>query len=134
MHYELSVGARDALQKFAGQRFPLIFENTTQAPPQNGGMYIKFDYMEASSDYVSLNRKCRVFEGLVQLSIVFSPGVGVDNARQLAREMVEFFEDGKDLSFGYISQGAESKPVLKDASGWLIPVRFVVRYDKSQKE
>lgn len=130
MHYELMLSARKALSVKYHENYSIAYENVTFTPPDNGGMWLKFNYTEVSSDFVSLNRKCRVYVGMVQVGIICQPGCGTDRMRLLAKEIADFFHDGKMLETGYISEGAEVRPVQKSETGWLVPVRFYVRYDE----
>lgn len=134
MHYELSVSARAELIKFSGaNKIQVAFENRNFTPPAGGGMWLKFDYIEADTQFLSLDRKCRSYIGLVQVSVIFTPGFGVDNGRAMAKEIADFFDDGKMLNVGYISEGGTVHRMIKQDSGWLIPVRFNVRYDEKRK-
>lgn len=132
MHYDLMIAARKALAEQFDQH-AIAYENVAFTPPSFGESWLKFDYTEASTEYLSLDRKCRSFIGMVQVSVVFAPGSGVDRPRRLAKEIADFFEDGKMLQTGYIYQGGEVKPVQKSETGWLIPVRFYVRVEHKKE-
>lgn len=130
MHYDLMVSARVALAREFESQYPIAYENVDFTPPGDGGIWLKFDYMEADTDRISLDRKCISYIGIVQVGIVFPPGSGTDKARLAAKSIAEFFLDGKMLDTGYIYSGGEVRPVQKSNSGWFIPVRFSVRFDK----
>ena len=133
MHYDLMVAARKALAARYERGYAIAYENLLFTPPDGGGMWLKFDYKEVDSDFVSLDRKCRVYVGIVQISVVFPPNAGTDRARQLAKDIANFFEDGKILETGYISEGASVHPVQKSETGWFVPVRFNVRFEERRK-
>lgn len=132
MHYEMMVAARklvsDAAVDIAGG-LPVAYENCGFTPPNNGSMWLKFDYTEVDSVTWGLQRKCRYYVGMVQVSIFFSPGEGTDRPRQLAGRLSEAFADGTMLDSGYIYEGGSVFPPVKSQSGWFIPVRFYVRMD-----
>lgn len=127
--YDLSVAARAALAGEFEGRYPISYENIAFTVPADGSMWLKYDYLPVEKIYQSLDRKCISLIGMVQVGIVFSPDKGIDDARKLAKEIANFFEDGKILTVGYISQGAESHKVQKSDRGWLLPLRFLIRYD-----
>ena len=133
MQYELSLAARkfvdDILVNEIPFRYPVAWENVKFTPPADGSMWIKYDYTEADSVTYGLSRKCKYYVGMVQLSIFFSPGTGVNKARQLANQLAESIEDGTMLETGYVYEGGVVNPVVKSQSGWFIPVRFYVRLD-----
>lgn len=133
MHYELSVAARAALGEWLeipGNEYPVAYESVPFDPPSDGSKWLKFDYVEAETVRVGLSRKCAYYVGMVQIGIHFAPGLGMDATRQLAKNLADFFEDGKILINGcYIVEGGEVRPVQKSAGGWFYPVRFYVRYD-----
>ena len=133
MHYELSAAARAEVIKFANGAIPVSFENKNFTPPVNGDMWLKFDYMEADTQFLSLDRKCKSYIGLVQIGVIVMPGSGADDARRKAKEIADFLYDGKMLNDGYISEGGTVHPMIKHDSGWLIPVRCNVRYDEKRK-
>ena len=130
MHYEMMLAARKALAAEFEGRYSIAYENVLFTPPDSGTTWMKFDYVEVSSDYVSLDRKCRAYIGMVQVGVVLPPGAGTDRARMLAKEVAEFFEDGKMLDTGYVSEGGQVRPIQKSETGWMIPIRFNVRYDE----
>lgn len=131
MHYDIMLAARKALaEKYSC--WPIAYENVSFTPPGDGTPYLAFHYVEVSSDYLSLDRKCRSYVGMVQVNVIFPPGCGTDRPRLLAKDIAYFFEDGKMLETGYISEGASVRPVQKSETGWMIPVRFTVRYDEKR--
>lgn len=130
MHYELMLAARKALAERYESNYKICYENVAFTPPLCGKEWLAFHYMEVDSDYISLNRKCRVYVGMVQVNVVFPPLSGTDKARRLAKDIADFFEDGKMLETGYISEGASVRPVQKSETGWMVPIRFYVRYDE----
>lgn len=129
MHYELSVAARMALAQEYESEYMIAYENVEFTPQKGGGIWLKYDYKEADTIIHDLKRKCISYIGMVQIGIEFPPGSGIDKARKLAKNIADFFEDGKMLSNGYISEGAKVHQVQKSESGWFYPVRFYVRYD-----
>lgn len=129
MHYELSVAARMALAQEYEREYMIAYENVDFVPPGDGGIWLKYDYTEADTLFLSLDRKCKSFIGMVQIAVIFPPGSGIDTARKVAKNIADFFEDGKMLSIGYIYEGAIVHPVQKSETGWFYPVRFYVRYD-----
>lgn len=129
MHYELSVAARMALAQEYESEYMIAYENVDFVPPGDGGIWLKYDYTEADTLFLSLDRKCKSFIGMVQIAVIFPPGSGIDTARKVAKNIADFFEDGKMLSIGYIYEGAIVHPVQKSETGWFYPVRFYVRYD-----
>ena len=132
MHYELMLAARKALAAEFENQYSIAYENITFTPPANGGIWLKFDYIEADTKFLSLDRKCVSYIGMVQVSVVLAPGSGADRSRQLANAIAKFFEDGKMLETGYVSEGGAVKPIQKSESGWLIPVRFTVRTEEKR--
>lgn len=133
MHYELMVAVRKELTARFHENYSIAYENVTFEPPKLGEMWLKFDYVEVSSDYVSLDRKCRSYVGMVQIGVVIQAGGGTDRPRKLAKEIADFFEDGKMLETGYVSEGGEVRPVQKSETGWFVPVRFCVRVEEKRK-
>lgn len=130
--YDLAKAARKALAAEFGERFAIMYENVEFEEPDDGSMWLKFDYLPADKIYRSLDRKCIALLGMVQVKVIFSPGRGVDEARALAKDIANFFKDGKILDVGFILEGARSHPILKANDGWSIPVRFTVRYDEKE--
>ncbi|HAK2374319.1 TPA: hypothetical protein H1940_004750 [Salmonella enterica] len=127
-HYDLALSARKALAQEYESEYMIAYENVEFTPPKCG-MWLKYDYKEADTIIHDLKRKCISYIGMVQIGIEFPPGSGIDKARKLAKNIADFFEDGKMLSHGYISEGAKVHQVQKSESGWFYPVRFYVRYD-----
>lgn len=128
-HFEMSEDARAAVfAEFASQH-PIAAENIPFTPPADGSPWLKFDYMEASTDVLDLARRCMSFIGLVQLSVHFSPGVGVTTPRRIAKQIATFAQDGKIIGQGYVYTPGDVRPVQKAENGWFIPVRFSIRYD-----
>ena len=132
--YDLAISARKALFSRFGENYQIMCENVAFKEPKNGSTWLKFDYIPAEKTYKSFDRKCIRIRGLVQVGVVFSPDTGIDKARELAKDIANFFEDGKILSVGFIFEGASQKPVQKSERGWLIPIRFTVQYDEMKKE
>ncbi|QDH94243.1 hypothetical protein [Escherichia phage vB_EcoS_PHB17] len=132
MHYELMLAARKALAEQYERRYPIAYENVEFVPPADGSQWLAFHYKEVDTAYLSLDRKCRSFIGMVQVNIVFAPGSGTDKARRLAKDIADFFEDGKMLDVGYIFEGGEVRPIQKSETGWLVPVRFSVRVEEKR--
>ena len=133
MQYELSLAARkyfnDILVSKIPVRYPVACENVKFTPPSDGSMWLKYDYTEVDTVTYGLSRKCKYFVGMVQVSVFFSPGTGIDKARRLANQLAESIEDGTMLETGYVYEGGVVNPVVKSQSGWFIPVRFYVRLD-----
>lgn len=132
MHYDLMLAARKALAEQYERRYKIAYENVEFVPPGDGSQWLAFHYKEVESAYLSLDRKCRSFIGMVQINIVFAPGSGTDKARRLAKDIADFFQDGKMLDVGYIYEGGEVRPIQKSESGWLVPVRFSVRVEEKR--
>lgn len=131
MHFDLSVAARKAVMDEYRGKLPLCLEGSPFSPPSNGATWMKFDYFESETIGYGLRKKCKSYIGMVQLSIFFMPSNGVDAARKLAKDIANFFYDDKMLSTGYIYSGGEVRPIQKDAGGWMLPIRFYVRFDQS---
>lgn len=127
--YDLETAARMDLFAAFGKRFKIAACNVEFESPKDGGMYLKYDYVPAERIVHSLDRKCISIIGMCQVMIIFKPGSGTEKARALAKEIANTFYDGKILSVGYVYSGGESKPQMKTDGGWVIPVRFYVRYD-----
>lgn len=132
MHYELMLAARKALADAYERRFAIAYENVEFTPPADGSPWLAFHYKEVDTAYLSLDRKCKSYIGLVQVNIIFAPGSGTDKARRLAKDIADFFEDGKMLEHGYIYEGGEVRPIQKSETGWLVPVRFSVRAEEKR--
>lgn len=129
MDYDLMLSARKALAVEYEGRYPIAYENVDFVPPGDGSMWLAFYYVESEPLRLSLDRKCVSYLGMVQVNVVFAPGTGTDKARLLAKEIADFFKDGKMLDVGYIYEGAAVRPVQKSETGWIVPIRFVVRVD-----
>lgn len=133
MQYELSMAARrfvnEVLINEIPVRYPVAWENSRFRPPENGSMWLKYDYTEVDSVTYGLSRKCKYYVGMVQISVFFSPGTGIDKPRKLANQLAESIVDGTMLDIGYVYEGGVVNPVIKSQSGWFIPVRFYVRLD-----
>lgn len=132
MHYDLMLAARKALAQEYESKYSIAYENVMFTPPPGGDMWLKFDYKEVDTEYLSLDRKCKAYIGMVQVSVVFPPNSGADRSRKLARDIANFFDDGKMLETGYISEGAKVHPVQKSETGWMVPVRFIVRVEEKK--
>ncbi|QHR69624.1 tail terminator [Escherichia phage haarsle] len=132
MHYELMLSARKALATEYENRFMISYENVEFTPPGDGSPWLKFDYTEVDTEYLSLDRKCVSYIGMIQVGIVFPPGYGTDRPRVLAKEIAQFFYDGKMLEHGYIYEGARVHKPLKSESGWILPIRFYVRIETKE--
>lgn len=130
--YDLAKAARVALFEQFESRFKIAVENVAFKEPKDGSTWLKFDYTPAEKVYRSLSRKCIRIRGMVQIGVVFSPDKGIDKARELAKEIANFFEDGKILQVGFIYEGASQKAVQKSERGWFIPIRFTVQYDTKE--
>ena len=139
MHYELYQASQEAIFAWFGDDYQIMTENADFIPPADGSPYLKYDYIEAASMTMSLDRKCRVYLGIVQVSVIFSPGTGVSVARKIAADVANRAIDGIMLSLtddttatnvGYISEAGSVQQVVKHNSGWSIPVRFTVRAEE----
>lgn len=128
-HFDLDKAVKKLLFSQYGNAYAIAAENVKFDPPADGSTWLKMDYMPADRIYQSLDRKCVSIIGMVQIGVVFSPDKGVESARLAAKNIANFFEDGKILDVGYIFEGGESHPTQKHERGWMIPVRFYVRYD-----
>lgn len=133
MHYELMLAARKALAEEFENRYGIAYENVEFIPPRDGSMWLAFHYVEVATDTLSLDRKCKSYIGMVQVNVICSPGSGTDRARQLAKEIADFFNDDTMLEAGYIYQSGEVRPIQKSETGWLVPVRFSVRAEEKRK-
>lgn len=133
MHYELEVEARDFIySRF--KEYPIAIDNVNFKPPADGSMWLRFRYLPAMSEPVSLDRKCMVYVGLVQVDIVFRPGAGNDDANKLAGSIAKAAKDGIMLGQCYISECGKVHPVQKSETGWFVPVRFAVRIETKIEE
>lgn len=143
MHFELYQASQEAVFKWFGNTYAIMTENAAFTPPADGSPYLKFDYIEASTMTVSLDRLCRVYLGIVQVSVIISPGSGVMAGRKIADDVANRAIDGimltvtdsdglNPVEVGYIVDAGSVEQVVKHDSGWSIPVRFTVRAE-SQK-
>lgn len=126
MHYELEVDARDFVYK-SFKQYPIAIDNVSFKPPADGSMWLRFRYLPAISEPVSLDRECMVYVGIAQVDVVFRPGVGNDKANKLAKDIAKAAKDGIMLPNCYIYECGKVHPVQKSETGWFIPVRFAVR-------
>ncbi|ATN94108.1 tail terminator [Shigella phage vB_SflS-ISF001] len=131
MHYELSAAARSAFQS-KYRDFPHYMENRNFIPPKDGGMLLRFNYIEEDRRYLSIDRKCKSSIAIVRIGVVFPPGSGVDEARFRTKDIADFFKDGKMLNVGNISEGVIVHQIVKHESEWMTPVRFTVRVDTKE--
>ena len=133
MQYEVSLAARkfvsDLLVNEFQVRYPVAWENAAFTPPADGSIWLKYDYTEVDTVTYGLSRKCKYYVGMVQISVFFSPGTGIDKPRQIAHQLAESIVDGTMLDSGTIYESGVVNPVIKSKSGWFIPVRFYVRLD-----
>lgn len=126
MHYELEVDARDFIYN-AFKDYAIAIDNVNFKPPSNGATWLQFQYMPAVSEPVSLDRQCMVYIGMVQVNVVFRPGIGNDEANKLAGAIARTAKDGIMLPNCYIYECGKVHPVQKSETGWFVPVRFAVR-------
>lgn len=133
MQYELSLAARkfvnDLIVNEFPVRYPVAWENSAFTPPDDGSIWLKYDYTEVDTVTYGLSRRCKYYVGMVQISVFFSPGTGIDIPRQIANQLAESIVDGTMLDRGTIYESGVVNPVIKSKSGWFIPVRFYVRLD-----
>ncbi|QGZ13471.1 hypothetical protein KLPPOU149_060 [Klebsiella phage vB_KpnS_15-38_KLPPOU149] len=137
MHYEMALKCKAAVAKFAAENGLMVAgDNVDFKPPKHGETYLKFSYVEADSRSVSLSRTCRVYLAMVQIDVVFKPGIGTDDARLIAQNVAKSFPEGKVVdseSKLYVSEWAEVYRVQKHETGWLLPVRFTVRCESVEE-
>lgn len=137
MHYDMALKCKAAVAKFAAENGLMIAgDNVDFIPPKGGETYIKVSYVEADSRSVDLSRKCRVYLAMVQIDVIFKPGIGTDHARIVAQRVANYFPEGKIVDPGsklYVSEWAEVHGVQKHETGWLFPVRFTVRCDRVEE-
>ena len=137
MHYEMALKCKAAVAKFAAENgLRVAGDNVDFKPPKHGETYLKFSYVEADSRSVSLSRTCRVYLAMVQIDVVFKPGIGTDDARLIAQNIAKSFPEGKIVdseSKLYVSEWAEVYRVQKHETGWLLPVRFTVRCESVEE-
>ncbi|MEG0209052.1 MULTISPECIES: phage tail terminator-like protein [Gammaproteobacteria] len=128
--YDMSVSARVALFQGFGDRFSISCENVGFKEPDDGSPWLRYDYIPADKIYRSLDRKCISLIGLVQIGVIIPPDSGMDAGRKIAKDIVNFFYDGRMFDVGYILLGASQKKALKSDTGWMIPIRFTMRHDE----
>lgn len=138
MHYEMALMCKVAAAKFAAEiGLQIAGDNVDFKPPKHGETYLKFSYVEADSSSVDLSRKCRVYLAMVQIDVIFKPGIGTDSARLIAQNVAKHFPEGKILGEGkldlYVSEWAQVHEVQKHETGWLFPVRFTVRCETAEE-
>lgn len=142
MHYELDLASRQFLSNAFEDDLPISWPNVDFTPPSDGSIWLQYHYIDAVTETVSLDRKCRIYEGIVQVSVIFSPGAGTQKARRLANDVAKSAKDGIMLSLsigdsekfiGYITEGGKlSGAVVPHNSGWVQPVRFTVRAESRE--
>lgn len=134
MHYDIALKCKAAAAKFAADNGIMIAsDNVDFKPPANGATYLKFSYVEADSRSVDLSRKCRVYLAMVQIDVIFKPGIGTDSARLIAQNVAKYFPEGEiidSVNKVYVSEWAEVSGVQKHETGWFFPVRFAVRCNR----
>lgn len=137
MHYEMALKCKAAVAKFAADNGLVVAgDNVDFIPPKGGETYLKASYVEADSRSVDLSRKCRVYLAMVQIDVIFKPGIGTDSARLIAQNVANYFPEGKIVDPGsklYVSEWAEVHGVQKHETGWFFPVRFTVRCDRVEE-
>lgn len=131
MHYDIALKCKAAAAKFAADNgITIASDNVDFKPPAGGETYLKVSYIEADSRSVDLSRKCRVYLAMVQIDVIFKPGIGTDSARLIAQNVAKYFPEGKiidSVNKVYVSEWAEVSGVQKHETGWFFPVRFTVR-------
>lgn len=125
-HYELDNIARKALSDFNGDRYSIKWPNVKYEPPSDGGIWLKYHYFDAVTEFASLSRKCVLYTGLVQIDVMFPPDSGTNRARLVAKEIADYFKDGTIIGDAVVSMGATLHPLQKHETGWFQPVRFSV--------
>lgn len=137
MHYDMALKCKAAVAKFADENgLRVAGDNVDFRPPAGGETYLKVSYVEAYSRSVDISRKCRVYIGLVQIDVIFKPGIGTDHARIIAQRVAKSFPEGKIVdseSKLYVSEWAEVSGVQKHEAGWFFPVRFTVRCNRVEE-
>lgn len=137
MHYEMALKCKAAAAKYAADiGLQIAGDNVDFKPPKHGETYLKFSYVEADSRSVSLSRTCRVYLAMVQIDVVFKPGIGTDAALLIAQNVAKSFPEGKVVdseSKLYVSEWAEVSGVQKHETGWFFPVRFTVRCESVEE-
>lgn len=137
MHYDMALKCKAAVAKFAAENgLRVAGDNVDFRPPAGGETYLKVSYVEAYSRSVDISRKCRVYIGLVQIDVIFKPGIGADSARLIAQSVAKYFTEGKiidSVNKVYVSEWAEVHGVHKHDAGWFFPVRFTVRCETMEE-
>ena len=137
MHYDMALKCKAAVAKFAAENMLRVAgDNVDFRPPAGGETYLKVSYVEAGSRSVDLSRKCRLYLAMVQIDVIFKPGIGTDHARIVAQRVAKSFPEGKIVdseSKLYVSEWAEVHGVQKHETGWFFPVRFTVRCDRTEE-
>lgn len=142
MQYDMWRCAMKQTYEVAEKRLGLqvCYENSAFTPPSDEA-YVKFDYVELPDQVLSLDRKCVSYIGMVQLSVIIPPGAGAGVARKHAKDLAKSAIDGMILKVKnqddstlpdfecYVYDHGVVHPVQKSNSGWLIPVRYYLRYD-----
>ncbi|AEQ39217.1 hypothetical protein [Enterobacter phage F20] len=138
MHYDMALKCKAEAAKLAADiGLTIASDNIDFKPPKHGETYLKFSYVEADSRSVSLSRECRVYLAMVQIDVIFKPGIGTDSARLIAQKVAKYFPEGKILGDDkldlYVSEWAQVHGVQKAQTGWFFPVRFTVRCETMEK-
>lgn len=137
MHYDMALKCKAAVAKFAAENgLRVAGDNVDFRPPAGGETHLKVSYVEAYSRSVDISRKCRVYIGLVQIDVIFKPGIGADSARLIAQNVAKYFPEGKiidSVNKVYVSEWAEVHGVHKHDAGWFFPVRFTVRCETMEE-
>lgn len=137
MHYDMALKCKAVVAKFAAKNMLRVAgDNVDFRPPAGGETYLKVSYVEAGSRSVDLSRKCRVYLAMVQIDVIFKPGIGTDRARITAQRIAKSFPEGKIVdpeSKLYVSEWAEVHGVQKHEAGWFFPVRFTVRCESVEE-
>lgn len=138
MHYDMALKCKVAAAKYASDNgLQIAGDNVDFKPPNHGETYLKFSYVEADSRSVSLSRECLVYLAMVQIDVIFKPGIGTDSARLIAQNVAKYFPEGKILGDDkldlYVSEWAQVHGVQKAQTGWFFPVRFTVRCETMEK-
>lgn len=138
MHYDMALKCKVAAAKYAADNgLQIAVDNVDFKPPNHGETYLKFSYVEADSRSVSLSRECRVYLAMVQIDVIFKPGIGTDFARLIAQNVAKYFPEGKILDNDklnlYVSEWAQVHGVQKHETGWFFPVRFTVRCETKEQ-
>lgn len=137
MHYDMALKCKAAVAKFAAENGLMVAgDNVDFRPPAVGETYLKVSYVEADSRTVDLSRKCRVYLAMVQIDVIFKPGIGTDSARLIAKNVAKYFPEGEiidSVNKVYVSEWAEVFGVQKHETGWFFPVRFTVRCNRVEE-